>query len=84
MRLIGLLVLAFVIYLFLKSVFGLMVLYRKKQEVERQINEREGGAMAEDPICHTYIPKATAFQKKIAGEILYFCGKECAEAFAKK
>lgn len=84
MRFISLLVLAFIAYLFLKSILSVAYLYRKKKEAERRIKERQGGTMAEDPACHTYIPKATAFQKKIAGEVFYFCGKKCAEDYSKR
>jgi YHS domain-containing protein len=84
MRFISLLVLAFLAYLFLKSIVSVAYLYRKKKEAERRIKERQGGEMAEDPVCHTYIPKAAAFQKKIAGEVFYFCGKECAEDYRKR
>lgn len=84
MRLISLFILAFAAYLVIKSILGLAYLYRKKQQADRRIKERPGGEMAEDPMCHTYIPKATALKHSIAGEVFYFCGRECAEAFLKK
>ena len=83
MRLIGILFLAFVGYLLLKSVLGIAYVYRQKQQSGRRIKERKGGEMAEDPVCHTYVPKSAAIQKKVSGKTFYFCGKECADAFSK-
>ena len=40
--------------------------------------------MVEDPVCHTYIPKETAQQLKVEGQIFYFCGKECEKVFVKR
>ena len=84
MRLITLLVLAFVVYLFLKTILGLGYLYRQKRRAERRSRERLGGEMAEDPVCHTYIPKATALHRMVDGEAVYFCGTQCAEAYSKR
>jgi len=84
MRLITIFILAFVAYLVIKSILGLAYLYRKKQQADHRIKEQPGGEMAEDPMCHTYIPKATALKQSVAGEVFYFCGRECAEAFSKK
>ena len=84
MRIISLLIFGFSAYLFLRSILRVAYIYRKKKEDARRIKERHGGEMTEDPMCHTYIPEATAFQKKIEGEVLYFCGKKCAEAYAEQ
>jgi len=84
MKLISLLFLGFIIYMFLKTLFGMAGLFQKKKKAEYQLKERKGGEMAEDPVCHTYIPKATALQKKFSGKIIYFCGTECAETYSKR
>ena len=83
MRIIGILFLVFMSYLFLKSVLSLMNLSKSQKEKGRRISERQGGKIVEDPVCHTYIPKATALKRNILGEDVYFCGKKCAEAYSK-
>jgi YHS domain-containing protein len=83
-RLISLFILAFAIYLVLKTVLGFVYFYRKKKEGDRRAQERLGGDMAEDPICHTYVPKATALKQSVDGQTIYFCGTQCAEAFFAK
>jgi YHS domain-containing protein len=83
-RFITLLVLAFTVYFFLKTVLGLGYLYRQKRKADLRAREKLGGEMAEDPVCHTYVPKATALRRTVAGEAVYFCGPECAEAFSKR
>jgi YHS domain-containing protein len=40
--------------------------------------------MVQDPICRTYVPRATALEEKIGGQMYYFCSKECAETFQKQ
>ena len=83
MRIIGILVLVFISYFFLKSVLSLMNLSKSQKEKRHRIKERQGGEIIEDPVCHTYIPKATALKRNILGEDVYFCGEKCAEAYSK-
>lgn len=42
------------------------------------------GDMVKDPVCQTYIPKSLAIEKKIEGQIYYFCGAECATKFLEQ
>lgn len=84
MRIVALLVLAFVIFAFLKGLFRVVSLVQKVKKGSRRENELQGGEMIEDPVCHTYIPKETARQLKAEGQIFYFCGEECAKAFVKR
>ena len=73
--------------------FGLFVylLFRvlRKYFVPRKSVERgsNGGAideMVQDPSCKTYIPKQTAFRKRVGGQEYFFCSRECAEKYEKE
>jgi YHS domain-containing protein len=46
--------------------------------------ESEPEELVQDPNCQTYIPKRSAVKKKIAGNVLYFCKKECLKNYLKK
>jgi YHS domain-containing protein len=40
-----------------------------------------GGELKRDPVCGTFISPASAVQKKVAGEVYYFCSAACREKF---
>jgi YHS domain-containing protein len=40
-----------------------------------------GGELKKDPVCGTFISTATAIQKRVGGEIYYFCSPECRDKF---
>jgi YHS domain-containing protein len=70
--------------------FGIFVylLYRvfRKYFGSRGSVERgnDGGAideMVQDPSCKTYIPKRTALRKRVGGQELFFCSRECADKY---
>lgn len=54
----------------------------KRSEDDRPAAESR--EMVKDPVCQTYIPKASAIQKNVHGETYYFCGTECAERFGQQ
>ena len=73
----------------------LYILYRlligpKKKQKEVQKNgpaSSEGAVqdvLAEDPVCHTYIPKGQAVQLHHDKKMYYFCSDKCCEMFLKK
>lgn len=73
----------------------LYILYRlligpKKKQEEVQENgpaSSEGAVqdvLAEDPVCHTYIPKGQAVQLHHDKKMYYFCSDKCCEMFLKK
>jgi YHS domain-containing protein len=41
----------------------------------------EGGELKRDPVCGTFISTSTAVQKKVGGEVYYFCSAECRDRF---
>jgi YHS domain-containing protein len=40
-----------------------------------------GGELKKDPVCGTFISTASAIQKRIGGETVYFCSTECRDKF---
>jgi YHS domain-containing protein len=40
-----------------------------------------GGELKKDPVCGTYVSTATSITRKVGGEILYFCSKECSDQY---
>jgi len=40
-----------------------------------------GGELKKDPVCGTFISTATGLQKKVGGEVYYFCSAECRDKF---
>jgi YHS domain-containing protein len=41
-----------------------------------------GGELKRDPVCGTFVPATTAFQKIVHGQQQYFCSAECRDKFA--
>lgn len=80
MRLLTILFLLFVLYLIVKVLIGFAYLSSR----QRKRREELGGEMVRDPVCETYIPKATAVVKYSDGQTVYFCSQECMSAFFEK
>ena len=40
-----------------------------------------GGELKKDPVCGTYVSPAVAFTKKIDGQLVHFCSKECRDKY---
>jgi YHS domain-containing protein len=40
-----------------------------------------GGELKKDPVCGTFIAAATSLQKRVGGEIYYFCSAACRDKF---
>lgn len=60
-------------------------LTRKSKQIRREeVEEEEEETLVQDPNCLTFISIKQAIAKKQAGQIHYFCSKECAEAFLQK
>ena len=39
------------------------------------------GELKRDPVCGTFVPASTQFQKTVGGEAKYFCSAECRDKF---
>ncbi len=50
----------------------------------RRDQKGEGEEMVRDPQCGVYLPLSNALKRRIKGEILYFCSRECEEAYNKR
>jgi YHS domain-containing protein len=50
---------------------------------ETRDRKSEPEELVQDPYCQAYFPKRTAFKKKISGNVLHFCSKECLGKYLK-
>jgi uncharacterized protein len=80
MRLLVILFLLYILYRVVKMLIGFAYLSSR----QRKRREALGGDMVCDPVCETYVPKATAIVKNVNGQTVYFCSQECADAFFKE
>lgn len=80
MRLLVIVFLIFVVYLVLRVLIGFAALSGR----QRKRPEESGGEMVQDPVCETYIPKSRAIEKKVNGQMVYFCSQQCVDAFEQK
>lgn len=39
------------------------------------------GELKKDPVCGTYVSTATAFQRAVGTETVYFCSRECRDKY---
>jgi uncharacterized protein len=77
-RLIFLIVVVFVLYYVLYFLI-------KNPSLRKKVNTRdEPEELVQDPYCQTYIPKASAVKKRIAGKDCYFCNSECLKKYLEK
>ena len=83
------------IKLILTALLGFLVLriYRyftvpAKKIIPDPINKKKvkGMDLVEDPICHTYIPLDSAYEKLLndEGKFVYFCSAACFNEYKKK
>ena len=61
---------------------------KKREEVQENGPSSSEAAvldvLAEDPVCHTYIPKGQAVQLHHDKKMYYFCSDKCCEMFLKQ
>ncbi len=70
----------------LRSVIGIFArafanFVNPQAPVGRRPTVEAGGELKRDPVCGTFISTATALQKKVGGEVYYFCSEGCREKF---
>jgi YHS domain-containing protein len=78
-----------IIGVLLYILYRLLVGPRKKREDARKNGpaSQESAVqdvLAEDPVCHTYIPKGQAVQLHHDKKMYYFCSDKCCEMFLKQ
>ncbi|MFZ2053331.1 MAG: hypothetical protein WAU81_03950 [Candidatus Aminicenantales bacterium] len=71
--------LAYVIYLFLRLLFFPRRLSRRDQP-----RPQLSGIMVKDEVCNTYLPKDEAILETTDGEDHYFCSEECRRKFLEQ
>jgi YHS domain-containing protein len=78
LRLIFFIFLTLILYSLLRFLVKGMSSSGKKRDKKQDPEE-----LVQDPYCQTYIPRGSAFKKRVAGKDYYFCKKECLENFIK-
>jgi YHS domain-containing protein len=80
------LVLPLILFLFVRSI--LKHLFQAGRDAARQREQpREqpavvaGGELKKDPVCGTYVSTSLGVTRKVHGELVYFCSKECRDKF---
>lgn len=61
------------IYFAVRLIKGILAPFQVKQKETGNESEE----MVKDPACGVYIPKKDAIGKKVKGERLFFCSREC-------
>jgi len=78
-RLIFYLIVAYVIYHFLRLFLS------PRRPTRRNTNRPEpSGVMVKDETCNTYLPREEAILEKAQGKDYYFCSQECRQKFLKQ
>ncbi len=50
----------------------------------RRDQKGEGEEMVRDPQCGVYIPHSNALKRRVRGETVFFCSRECEGAYKEK
>ncbi len=79
---IRILILAVLFYILYRLLFG----NRKKKQATSQVPPEipAQDTLAEDPICHTYVPQSQALSVEMDEKTYYFCSKECRNKFIEQ
>ena len=80
MRNLALAVCAFLAYLALRAVLKWLVQRRPRAVPSSSFG---GDEMVLDPQCRAYVLKEKTLTRVIKGELLRFCGPDCADAYEK-
>jgi YHS domain-containing protein len=73
------------VFLFLRSIlknlFGSARRAAAPQATPRDPMVVSGGELKKDPVCGTYVSTALAVTRKVNGELVHFCSKECRDKY---
>ena len=78
LRLVVLVVLLYIGWILLKSIFGLK---KKTAKKSRSGSGKIQDVLVEDPVCHTLVPKNQAVRLRQDGITYYFCSEKCCDKF---
>ncbi len=76
---IRILILAVLFYILYRLLFGGRKKAPAPQPEPPEIQAQD--TLAEDPICHTYVPQSQSLSLDKDGKTYYFCSKECLDTF---
>lgn len=75
------------VFLVLRSIFrsifqtGRDIVRRQEPEQDAPAAPSAGGELKKDPVCGTYVSTSLGLTRKLKGETVYFCSKECRDKF---
>jgi hypothetical protein len=85
------LLIALFVITFVRMVIGIIMRGMREAMSEQSASGRAqprppagpgGGELKRDPVCGTFVPSSTAFQKIVKGQQQYFCSAECRDKYA--
>jgi YHS domain-containing protein len=80
-RLIGGLILGYLIYLVVRKVAHSLGLW---PEPPRPVaKNREPDVLVQDPVCQTFIPRKEALKAEKGGKVYFFCSEGCLKRFMR-
>lgn len=65
----------------LSKVFGAPPSPRSAPQNRQRPDVPLSGELKKDPVCGTFIAAATSLQKRVGGELYYFCSVDCRDKF---
>ena len=79
-------VLPLLVFFFLRSIFrSIFGAVRQASspppQTPRQPEVISGGELKKDPVCGTYVSEALSVTRKVNGQLLHFCSKECRDKY---
>lgn len=73
----------FVLLFYLAYRLAKNLLFGHRNSLPRE-KTRQGEDMVRDPQCGLYLPRVDAMERKIGGEVHFFCSEKCRDAFAAR
>ncbi len=80
-RLIGGLILGYLIYLLVRKVAQALGLW--PQMPQPTAKKREPDVLVQDPVCQTFIPRKEALKLEKDGKVYFFCSEGCLKRFMR-
>ncbi len=81
MRLIIIILIAYILYRFLKGLFALQERPQYRPQPLQPRPTAGSEELVEDTHCHTYVPLSNAYRASVKGKIFYFCSSKCLDEF---
>jgi YHS domain-containing protein len=79
-RMIGVLILGFLIYMGVKKVAQSLGLWPQTPQSRPQKGQ-EPDVLVQDPVCQTFIPRKEALKAEKDGKVYFFCSEGCLKRF---